>query len=546
MKTRYKGLKVFLACALICFLSIGTFSLIKYLSIVNNDRSVVHAAARDIKLNYYSLTLGKGEKIQLIANQGVGWRSSNPKIAAVNSSGQITASGEGTAWITATADGCSKTCRVNVKKQPGSVSLNLKELTLGMGECYSLSAVLPEDTAAAVRTFRSSNSSVIRMTKTNWSAEFTAAGKGTAWVTVKLYNGKEASCKITVKDEPSFANLNYSELTLGKGEKYKLNTVLTSNTGSAHRTYDSSNSSIVEMTKSTWNAEFVARNTGSAVISVKLYNGVTAKCRITVKNAPQSVSLNKSLIYLKKGDKDSLSAFVPAGTAATVRTFRSSNSSIIKMTKTNWKGEFTAVGNGTAWVTVRLYNGVEKSCKIIVTDKPVVQNINGVTYIDGVLIVNKTYSLPRNYGSGLDSTALSAFNKMASDASYDGIYLTIVSGFRSYYTQAYLYDSYVSSRGQAAADTFSARPGHSEHQTGLAMDVNSVYDSFRYTAEAKWLKNNCWRYGFIIRYPEGKEHITGYKYESWHIRYVGKELAKILFDRYLTLEEYFGISSVYS
>ena len=102
--------------------------------------------------------------------------------------------------------------------------------------------------------------------------------------------------------------------------------------------------------------------------------------------------------------------------------------------------------------------------------------------------------------------------------------------------------------GQASADTFSARPGHSEHQTGLAIDVNSVDDSFRGTPEAIWLADNCYKYGFIIRYPEGKEGITGYKYEPWHIRYVGSEIAKKVHDAgsNATLEEIYGLSSQYS
>ncbi len=175
-----------------------------------------------------------------------------------------------------------------------------------------------------------------------------------------------------------------------------------------------------------------------------------------------------------------------------------------------------------------------------------VEVINGVTYIDGILIANKTYSLPENYGSGLDKTALAAFNKMAADAGNDGLYLFIVSGFRSYQVQNSTYSYFCSERGVTAADRVSARPGHSEHQTGLAMDVNSTAFSFADTPEAKWLADNCWKYGFVIRYPQGKEDITGYAYEAWHIRYLGKELAKELYESGLTLEEYLGITSQYS
>lgn len=173
--------------------------------------------------------------------------------------------------------------------------------------------------------------------------------------------------------------------------------------------------------------------------------------------------------------------------------------------------------------------------------------IDGVTYIDGVLIANKTYSLPSDYGNGLTSATQSAFDKMNADAKSLGLSLWIASGYRSYWTQKTLYNNYVASDGKEEADTYSARPGYSEHQTGLAFDLNSVEDSFANTDEGKWVKDNCYRYGLIIRYPKGKESITGYIYEPWHLRYVGVELATKLYNDgdWITLEEYFGIDSKY-
>ena len=128
----------------------------------------------------------------------------------------------------------------------------------------------------------------------------------------------------------------------------------------------------------------------------------------------------------------------------------------------------------------------------------------------------------------------------------DGIKLWVESGFRSYELQTTIYTSYVSREGQTAADRYSARPGHSEHQSGLAMDLNSLYASFAYTAEGKWLAANSWKYGFIIRYPKNKQSATGYIYEPWHVRYLGKGLAAAVYDSGLCLEEYFGITSRYS
>lgn len=170
----------------------------------------------------------------------------------------------------------------------------------------------------------------------------------------------------------------------------------------------------------------------------------------------------------------------------------------------------------------------------------------GLTYINGILVVNKTYPLPSDYNPGEDPTALAALYEMYAGAANDGISLWVVSGFRSYDTQNWLYNSYVAVDGKAVADTYSARPGHSEHQSGLAFDLNMVDDYFAYTPEGIWLANNCWKYGFIIRYPAGKESITGYKYEPWHVRYLGKDVAKSVYESGMCLEEYLGITSVYS
>lgn len=173
------------------------------------------------------------------------------------------------------------------------------------------------------------------------------------------------------------------------------------------------------------------------------------------------------------------------------------------------------------------------------------KTVSAPTYINGILIANKTYALPSNYNPGVDSRAQSAFNRMAADAANQGVNLYIVSGFRSYSNQASIYNNYVARDGKAAADRYSARPGHSEHQTGLAFDVNSLSQSFENTKEGKWLAANCHNYGFIIRYPKGKESVTGYMYEPWHIRYLGTDTATAVYNSGLTLEEYLGINSTY-
>ena len=168
------------------------------------------------------------------------------------------------------------------------------------------------------------------------------------------------------------------------------------------------------------------------------------------------------------------------------------------------------------------------------------------TYVDGVLIVNKSYSLPEDYNPGLDATTEEAFNQLSADAAQEGLNLYIGSDFRSYSYQVDVYESYCETYGWQQADTFSARPGYSEHQTGLTIDCNTIDDAFGQTEEAVWLADHCADYGFIVRFPDGKEDITGYQYEPWHIRYVGVDIAREIMSKGLCLEEYLGVDSVYA
>ncbi|SHM48472.1 M15 family metallopeptidase [Gracilibacillus kekensis] len=184
------------------------------------------------------------------------------------------------------------------------------------------------------------------------------------------------------------------------------------------------------------------------------------------------------------------------------------------------------------------------------------------------LVVNKQRKLPDGYEPGdlvdanvpyhpsagegnpkrlLRQVAADALEELFQAAEADGLDLIAVSGYRSAQRQKQLYENSVAKNGQEHADKFSAKPGTSEHQTGLAMDVASaalvavLEQSFIETDEGKWLEDNAHKYGFIIRYPEGKEEITGYGYEPWHLRYVGEEMATEIYQAQTTLEEYFGL-----
>ena len=175
---------------------------------------------------------------------------------------------------------------------------------------------------------------------------------------------------------------------------------------------------------------------------------------------------------------------------------------------------------------------------------------------ENLMLVNKYYyltedyepndlvTLSAKYNTGLNSKmrkeAAEHFMEMADKALLDNITIKNASGYRSYKYQVNLYNNYVKRDGQEAADKYSARPGFSEHQTGLTTDINIINDSFEKTPAFKWLQENAYKYGFILRFPKEKEYMTGYKYESWHYRYVGVDAALQMYDENLTLEEYYA------
>lgn len=171
------------------------------------------------------------------------------------------------------------------------------------------------------------------------------------------------------------------------------------------------------------------------------------------------------------------------------------------------------------------------------------------------VLVNKYYTLGADYvpelvkmapayanssNSYMHPEAYAWFVKMADAARAQGLQLRSVSAYRSYASQKSIYQRYVNEYGTSSADIYSARPGHSEHQTGLAVDINVARRTahFENTQHYQWLSENSWKYGFILRYPQNKRSITGFIFEPWHYRYVGLELAKAVSESGLTLEEY--------
>ncbi|MCG7379378.1 D-alanyl-D-alanine carboxypeptidase family protein [Paenibacillus sp. ACRSA] len=199
-----------------------------------------------------------------------------------------------------------------------------------------------------------------------------------------------------------------------------------------------------------------------------------------------------------------------------------------------------------------------------IDSQSVVTNAEAMT-----VIVNKQRSLPEGYEPSdlvepnvkfsfdephekrhMRKEAAGALEELFAGAKADGIELRAVSGYRSYQRQVSIYNNNVKTKGEAYASRVSAVPGRSEHQTGLAIDVSSpsvgnvLEEVFGSSKEGQWLDEHAAEYGYVIRYPEGEEDVTGYVYEPWHIRYVGKELAQDIVKSGLTLEEYFDEANI--
>ena len=171
--------------------------------------------------------------------------------------------------------------------------------------------------------------------------------------------------------------------------------------------------------------------------------------------------------------------------------------------------------------------------------------VNKYNYLEKNYIPNNLETIKSKYANTnikLTSEAKIAFEQMAEAASKESLTIIAMSAYRSYSYQETLYNNYVKKDGIAKADTYSARPGHSEHQTGLAVDVYNKtlsYTDFEKTNEFIWMQDNAYKYGFILRYPKNKANITGYQYESWHYRYVGKKISSYIHFNNITYDEYY-------
>ena len=163
---------------------------------------------------------------------------------------------------------------------------------------------------------------------------------------------------------------------------------------------------------------------------------------------------------------------------------------------------------------------------------------------DDLVYISQKYAWGDKNSKQVRRVCYDAFIEMWNSAMESDIYLMINSSYRSFNEQKKVYDSFEKERGKNYADSIAARPGASEHETGLALDIFSIKNSnkktFEDSPEALWLKDNAYKFGFVLRYPKGKENITGYDYEPWHYRYVGKKAAKYCYENDITFDEYYA------
>ncbi len=302
-----------------------------------------------------SLTLGKGQQDTLTAQispdnasqKSLAWSTDNTDTVTVDANGTVTAKAVGTAVVTAkTPDGHKGTCTITVNNAPDSVALDRHEMVMGIGESESLSCTLPQNTTSPV-IFSSSNRAVAVCDE---NGTVTAKRAGETVITVRTFNGKTDTCKVTVKNAPEKVTLNVHALCFGAGETYKLKAVLPDNTASPVA-YQSGDDTIAVCDSQ---GNLTAKQAGEVIITVRTFNGKTDTCKVTVKNAPDYVSLEQSDAVLYVDDTFQLTVRLPQDTHSSVLRYHSSDGKVVTVDK---NGLVTAKGAGEATVTVETYNG---------------------------------------------------------------------------------------------------------------------------------------------------------------------------------------------
>ena len=243
---------------------------------------LLNNSSATVKLNKTAVTLGVGQTYALKASAAGKWSTSNSKVATVSSKGVVTAKGVGTATIKVTiSNGKTAACKFTVKKAPASVTISKKSATVGVGESFAISAAITKGSVGTV-TWATSNKKVAALSK----GKVVAKGVGTATITVKTNNGKKATCKVVVKKAPTSVKLSKTSVTVKKGKTYTLKAALSKGAAGTVK-WGTNNAKVATVSAK---GVVAAKKKGTAVITVKTYNGKTAKCKVTVKQSKKFIS----------------------------------------------------------------------------------------------------------------------------------------------------------------------------------------------------------------------------------------------------------------
>lgn len=454
---------------------------------------------------------------------------------------------------------------------------NSGDITLRVGHSEKLKVKTePADNEYAL-SFVSADTSVATV---SLDGKITAVSDGKTEITVSSGDLSDSIIVIVKKDIIEKLDVSLAALSLDGGEEQKVTAKLTpSDAKNVSLSWKSADTEVATVDK---DGNIKGVNTGDTVITVTdSVTGLSKDISVTVNGLelPDSMEFDKKSVTLEVGEVyNSVLKFTPEDITYTGAIYYTSDATIASVTN---EGVITAKSEGSCTIEAYYENDfrlvatmevniidpyviTQPETTVPETPKPEtpkpqtsepqtpsyngshkMEVIDGITYFDGVMIANKTYTLPASYNPGVQPVAMDAFYDMQAAAAADGISLWILSSYRSYEDQEAIYNRYVAQDGRDAADTYSSRPGHSDHQTGYTFDLNSLEQDFQYDPAGQWLDKNCYKYGFIIRYPKGKDSSTGYMYEPWHVRYIGVDLATKVTQSGLSLEEYFGITSQY-
>lgn len=324
-----------------------------------------------------TLTIGKGESIKIVptitptsaSNNPLTWASKDSNIASV-SNAVITGKKVGTTEITVkTLNNKTAKCTVNVKEAPNKISFNTSSFSIGVGEKFQVTPILPANSASRIQYFSSNN----QICTVNSKGLLQGYKPGTVTITAKTFNGKQATLTITVKAAPVSMTINKNNCTLGVGEQQRLTTYIDAQHASKTRVFVSNNPGVATVNAS---GVIQAKQCGTATITVSTYNNIKASCKVTVKQAPTSITLNNTSISIFQNKTFNLSYKLPSNYASNTITYKSSNTKICTIDS---NGKITGVGVGEATVSVTTYNGKTASCKVIVKDpdaeKKLIQNM---------------------------------------------------------------------------------------------------------------------------------------------------------------------------